>query len=50
MQTIYTAMQKLPCNDLKYQGTWFADSDTSLDNGDTRLRHILNTSDDSDHG
>ena len=49
----YAMMQKLPCNDLEYQGTCFADTDTSLtslDNGGTTLRHILNTPDDSDHG
>ena len=36
-------MQKLPYRDYEYQGTCFADSDTSLD-------EILSTPDDSDHG
>ena len=49
----YAMMQKLPCKDLEYQETCFADADTSLtslDNEGTMLRHILNTPDDSDHG
>ena len=40
---VYEKMQKLLYNDRKYQGTCFADSNSSLDN-------ILNTSDDSDYG
>ena len=46
----YAMMRKLPCKDFEYQGTCFANSDRSLDNWITMLRHILNTPDDSDHG
>ena len=46
----YAMMQKLPCKDFEYQRTCFVDYDTSLDNGDSMLHHILKTPDDSDHG
>ena len=39
----YAMMQKLPYKDFKF-------TNTSLDYGDTMLRHILNTAADSDHG
>ena len=39
----YAMMQNLPYKDFKF-------TTTSLDYGDTMLRHFLNTPDDSDHG